>query len=195
MLDTLLTSTLVVTLAEIGDKTQLLSLALAARYRKSLPIVLAVLVATLVNHALAGGAGLLLAHWLDARILNWIVVASFALMAVWMLVPDKLDEASAARARSAGGVFMVTLVSFFIAEMGDKTQVATVALAARYGDFLAVVSGTTLGMMIANIPVIYLGQRFAERLPTRAVHVAGAAIFVVLGSLAVITALAGPASS
>ncbi len=184
-----LVSTSVVGLAEIGDKTQLLSLVLAARFRKPIPIVLGVLAATLVNHAFSGALGAWLANVIDPKIMNWAVVASFALMAVWILIPDKLDDADAISAKRRLGVFGTTAAAFFLAEMGDKTQIVTIALAARFHDFFGVVAGTTLGMMLANVPVIYLGHKFADRLPTKAVHVLAAVIFVVLGGFALRTAL------
>lgn len=187
----LLVSATVVALAEIGDKTQILSLILAARYREPVPIILGVLVATLANHAIAGGLGTWLASALDPSVLNWIVVGSFVLMAGWVLVPDKLTEQQVTVPKRSLGVFGTTLVTFFLAEMGDKTQVVTVALAARFHDFLGVVAGTTLGMMLANIPVIYLGHRFADRLPARTIHVVAAIAFVLLGALALRNALAG----
>ena len=189
MLQSFLVSTGVVALAEIGDKTQLLSLVLAARYRRPLPIVLGVLVATLANHGAAGGVGTLLAGWLNPKVMNWVIVASFALMAGWILVPDKLDEDEIALPKKAMGVFGTTVFAFFLAEMGDKTQIVTVALAAQYQDLLAVVAGTTLGMMLANVPVIYLGSRFANRLNPKAVHIVAAVVFVVLGALALRNAL------
>lgn len=189
MLQSFLVSTSVVTLAEIGDKTQLLSLVLAARYRNPLPIVLGVLVATLANHAGAGGIGTLLAGWLNPSIMNWAVVASFALMAGWILVPDKLDEGEIVMPKKARGVFGTTVFAFFLAEMGDKTQVVTIALAAQYRDFFGVVGGTTLGMMLANVPVIYLGSRFANRLHPKAVHIVASIIFVVLGGIALRNAI------
>ena len=191
MLQSFFVSTSVVALAEIGDKTQLLSLVLAAKYRKPVPIVLGVLVATLVNHAGAGGIGTLLAHVLNQNILNWAVVASFVLMAGWIMVPDKLDEDDASAVNGYMGIFATTVVTFFLAEMGDKTQVVTIALAAQFRDFLGVVSGTTLGMMLANVPVIYLGNRFANKLPTKTLHIVAALIFVVLGGLALKNALNG----
>lgn len=184
MLQSFLVSTSLVALAEVGDKTQLLSLILAARYRKPLPIMLGVLVATLVNHAGASGVGALLADLLNPKILNWLIVASFVLMSGWILIPDKLNEDEVNLPKRAMGVFATTVVVFFLAEMGDKTQVVTIALAARYQDYFSVVAGTTIGMMLANVPVIYLGSRFAERLPTRKVHMLAAVIFVVLGLLA-----------
>jgi len=191
VLHSFLVSSSVVALAEVGDKTQLLSLVLAAKYRKPLPIVLGVLVATLGNHAGAGGIGTLLANFLSPNILNWAVVASFALMAGWILVPDKLDDDEAVGIKKPMGVFATTVVTFFLAEMGDKTQIVTIALAARFHDFFGVVSGTTAGMMLANVPVIYLGHKFADRLPTKTVHIIAALIFVVLGGMALRTALAG----
>jgi putative Ca2+/H+ antiporter (TMEM165/GDT1 family) len=187
-----LVSTGVVALAEMGDKTQILSLILAARYRKPVPIILGVLVATLANHAVAGGIGTWLANVLNPSFLNWAVVGSFVLMAGWILVPDQFSEEQVSIPKRPMGVFATTVFAFFLAEMGDKTQVATVALAARFHDFVGVVSGTTLGMMLANIPVIYLGDRFADRIPAKAVHVVAAVIFVLLGGLALRNALAGP---
>lgn len=186
-----LVSTSVVALAEIGDKTQLLSLILAARYRKPLPIVLGVFVATMLNHAGAGGLGALLADWISPPILNWVVVVSFLAMAGWILVPDKLDEDEVNLPKKAMGVFGATVVAFFLAEMGDKTQVATVALAAQFHDFFGVVAGTTVGMMLANVPVIYLGGRFADKLNPKMVHVVAALIFLALGLLALYTAITG----
>lgn len=193
MLQPFLVSTSVVALAEIGDKTQLLSLVLAAKYRKPIPIVLGVFVATLVNHAGAGGIGTLLAHVLNQNILNWAVVASFVLMAGWILVPDKLDEDEASAVNGHMGIFATTVVTFFLAEMGDKTQVVTIALAAQFQDFFGVLAGTTLGMMLANVPVIYLGHRLADKLPAKAVHIVAAIIFVVLGGMALRNALNGTA--
>jgi putative Ca2+/H+ antiporter (TMEM165/GDT1 family) len=174
-----LVSTGVVALAEIGDKTQLLAFILAAKFRKPIPIVLGMLVATLVNHAFAGAVGSKVVTLLGAEALRWILGLSFIGMAMWTLVPDRFDKTEAAFARS--GVFTATLVAFFLAEMGDKTQVATVALAAQYQVFSAVVLGTTLGMMIANIPAVYLGNRIANRIPVRLVRSIAAAIFMIIG--------------
>jgi putative Ca2+/H+ antiporter (TMEM165/GDT1 family) len=193
-MESFLVSAGVVALAEMGDKTQILSLILAARYRKPVPIILGVLVATLANHAVAGGIGTWLANVLSPSVLNWAVVASFILMAGWILVPDQFSEGQVAMPKHTTGVFATTVFAFFLAEMGDKTQVATVALAARFHDFVGVVSGTTVGMMLANIPVIYLGHRFADRIPAKAVHVVAAIIFVLLGGLALRNALAGTGS-
>ncbi len=178
-----LVSGALVALAEIGDKTQLLSLLLAARYRAPWPIILGILAATLANHGLAAGLGDVLAHWLDPRLLNWAVVVSFVAMGVWILVPDKLDDEQPG-ARSSRGVFLTTALGFFVAEMGDKTQVATVALAARFGDWLPVVAGTTLGMLAANVPAVLFGHRYADRLPSRWIHGVAAVLCIVLGALA-----------
>ncbi|MEX3947156.1 TMEM165/GDT1 family protein [Paraburkholderia sp. EG287B] len=175
-----------VALAEIGDKTQLLSLVLAARYRRPLPIILGVLVATLVNHSGAGALGTWLGAFVTPGVMRWALAASFVAMGLWILVPDKLDEGEANVNRSQLGVFGATVVTFFLAEMGDKTQIATVALAARFHDFFGVVAGTTLGMMIANVPAILLGDRFAHKLPTKLVHAVAAVLFVVLGVLAIL---------
>jgi len=186
-----LVSVSVVALAEIGDKTQLLSLVLAAKYRKPVPVAFGVLVAALVNHACAGGVGTLLAQYLNPNVLDWAVVLSFIGMAFWILVPDKPDDGGDVALKHPMGVLTTTIVTFFLAEMGDKTQVATVALAARFHDFWGVVGGTTLGMMLANLPVIYLGNRFAHRLPAGAVHTIAAVIFLVLGGWALHTAITG----
>jgi Ca2+/H+ antiporter, TMEM165/GDT1 family len=172
-------STSVVALAEIGDKTQLLALILAAKFRRPLPILLAILAATLANHAFAGAIGAWLTRFLGPDILRWVLGVSFLAMAIWTLIPDKFDERDASLARF--GVFGTTLLAFFLAEMGDKTQIATIALAAQYQSLVAVVLGTTLGMMIANVPAVLLGDRIAHRLPVRLVHTVAAAIFGFLG--------------
>ncbi len=174
-----LVSTGVVALAEIGDKTQLLAFILAAKFRKSLPIALGILVATLANHAFAGALGSWITLLLGPATLRWVLGLSFIGMAIWTLIPDQYDESDAKLARF--GVFGTTLVAFFLVEMGDKTQVATVALAAQYHAFFSVVAGTTLGMMIANVPAVLLGDRIAHRMPVRLVHGIAAAIFAVLG--------------
>lgn len=176
-------STGIVALAEMGDKTQLLSLLLAAKFRRPLPIILGILVATLLNHAFAGAVGNWLTAFLGPDVLRWILGLSFLAMAVWTLIPDKIDDVDARPARL--GVFATTVVAFFIAEMGDKTQVATIALAAKYAGFYAVVAGTTLGMMIANAPVVWLGDKITRKVPIRAVHLISAVIFLVLGLLAI----------
>lgn len=176
-----LVSTGVVALGEIGDKTQLLALMLAARYRRPWPIAAGILVATLLNHALAGALGAEVAAWLGPQLLRWIVGVSFLAMAAWMLVPDEAGELDGRGGRY--GVFATTLLCFFLAEMGDKTQIATVALAARYPGLVAVVAGSTLGLMLANVPAVFLGEKAARRLPMRLVHAAGAALFAGLGML------------
>jgi putative Ca2+/H+ antiporter (TMEM165/GDT1 family) len=178
-MDALLVSTGVVALAEIGDKTQLLALVLAARFREPLPIILGIFLATLANHALAGAAGAWVADLLGPETLRWVVGLSFIAMAAWTLVPDDLDDVREANRRF--GAFGTTLIAFFLVEMGDKTQVATVVLAAKYEALWAVVSGTTLGMMIANIPAVLLGDVAAKKLPLRLVHGLAAATFAGLG--------------
>ncbi|MBX3585439.1 MAG: TMEM165/GDT1 family protein [Ramlibacter sp.] len=184
-MEALLVSTSIVALAEMGDKTQLLALVLAARFRRPWPIVLGILVATLANHALAGAAGAWLTTMLGPDVLRWVLGGSFLAMAAWMLVPDKLDEDEATTAPRFG-VFGTTVVAFFLAEMGDKTQIATVMLAARYDAYFWVVAGTTLGMMLANAPVVWLGDRITRRVPIALVHRISAAIFVALGVLALV---------
>lgn len=182
----------IVALAEMGDKTQLLSLLLAARFRRPWPIIAGILVATLLNHAFAGALGTLLTGWLGEDALRWILGLSFLAMAVWTLIPDKLDEAAPQPA--ALGVFGATTVAFFLAEMGDKTQIATVALAARFDAFGAVVLGTTLGMMIANVPAVLLGERIMRVVSLKLVHAIAAALFALLG-LATLFNLGGLFSS
>ena len=174
-----LVSTGIVALAEIGDKTQLLAFLLAAKFRKPLPIVLAILLATIANHAFAAAVGAWVTSLMGPDILRWVLGVSFLAMAAWTLIPDKIDEEDAKLAKY--GVFLTTLIAFFLAEMGDKTQVATVALAARYSSLWAVVAGTTFGMMLANVPAVYLGERIANRIPLRLVHGIAAAVFAVLG--------------
>ena len=176
----------IVALAEMGDKTQLLSLVLAARFRKPWPIVLGIFVATLANHALAGAVGSWVTRMLGPDVLRWVLGASFIAMAIWMLIPDKLDEDDQPSTTSKLGVFGTTLVAFFLAEMGDKTQIATVMLAAKYNAYLWVVAGTTLGMMLANAPVVWFGDRLVKRVPIRVVHVISALIFAVLGVVALL---------
>ena len=178
-------STAIVALAEMGDKTQLLALVLAARFRKPWPIVLGILVATLVNHGLAGAVGAWVTTFIGPQMLRWILGASFIAMAVWMLIPDKLDEGDA-DGKPRWGVFGTTLVAFFLAEMGDKTQIATVMLAAQYHAWFWVVAGTTLGMMIANAPVVWLGEKITKLVPLPIVHRVSAAVFAVLGAAALL---------
>ena len=171
MFDALLVSTGTVALAEIGDKTQLLALLLAARFRKPWPIIAGILVATLLNHAAAAWLGQLAASWLTPQTLRWIVAASFIGIALWTLKPDTLDDDEKLPAH---GAFIATTIAFFIAEIGDKTQVATVLLAAKYPSLLQVVAGTTIGMLLANVPVVALGSRFAAKLPLKAARIAAA---------------------
>ncbi|MEI7612152.1 MAG: TMEM165/GDT1 family protein [Betaproteobacteria bacterium] len=178
-MEAFLISTGIVALAEIGDKTQLLAFILAAKFRKPLPIILGILLATIANHSFAGALGAWLTSLLAPESLRWILGVSFLAMAGWTLIPDKFDEGDAKLARF--GVFGTTLLAFFIAEMGDKTQVATVALAAQYQTFLPVVAGTTFGMMIANVPAVLLGNKIADKMPVRLVHSIAAAVFAVLG--------------
>jgi len=182
-MEAFLISTGIVALAEMGDKTQLLSLVLAARFRKPWPIVLGIFVATLANHALAGAVGSWVTTVLGPDVLRWVLGASFIAMAVWMLIPDKLDDGETGNAPRLG-VFGTTVLAFFLAEMGDKTQIATVMLAAQYNPYAWVVAGTTLGMMLANAPVVWLGERMMRRVPVRAVHIVSALIFLALGVLA-----------
>jgi Ca2+/H+ antiporter, TMEM165/GDT1 family len=185
-MEAFLLSTGLVALAEMGDKTQLLSLVLAARFRKPWPIAAGILVATLANHALAGALGSWITTLLGPQVLRWVLGLSFIAMAGWMLIPDKLDDEEAARAPRFG-VFGATLIAFFLAEMGDKTQVATVALAAQYQQWFAVVAGTTLGMMLANVPVVWFGERITRRVPIAAVHKVAAVIFLALGVWALLS--------
>jgi len=178
----LLVSTGVVTLAEMGDKTQLLAFILAARFKKPLPIVAGILAATLVNHGLAGALGAWITSVLSPEVMRWALGASFLGMAAWTLIPDKIEEEETKIAGQMG-VFGATLVTFFLAEMGDKTQIATIALAAHYSAPLMVVAGTTLGMLIADVPAVFVGNRFAEKIPMKVVHSVAAGIFAVMGLL------------
>jgi putative Ca2+/H+ antiporter (TMEM165/GDT1 family) len=182
-LEAFLVSTGVVALGEMGDKTQLLAMLLAAKFRRPWPIVAGILVATLANHALAGAVGQWVAEAVGPQWLRWIIGASFLAMAVWMLIPDQIDADDADTGGLRLGVFATTVVTFFLAEMGDKTQIATVALAARYDAFVAVVAGTTLGMMLANVPAVFLGDAIAKRVSMPLVHGVAALIFLILGLL------------
>ena len=175
-------STGVVALGEMGDKTQLLAIVLAAMFRRPWPIVAGILVATLANHAAAGALGGWVAQALGPDLLRWVIGLSFLAMAGWMLIPDRVDDGFAARRRRFG-VFGTTVIAFFLAEMGDKTQIATVALAARYPEVVQVVLGTTFGMMLANVPAVFLGDRIAQKVSMRVVHGIAAALFAVLGVL------------
>lgn len=178
-MDAFLVSTGIVALAEIGDKTQLLAFLLAARFRRPLPIVFGIFAATIANHAFAAAVGALVSKLLGPEVMRWVLGLAFIGMAAWIMVPDDIDENETTPARF--GVFLTTVLAFFLAEMGDKTQVATVALAARYPSAVAVVAGTTLGMMLANVPAVYFGDRIAGRVPLKLVHGIAALIFVVLG--------------
>ena len=181
-MEAFLVSTGVVALGEMGDKTQLLAIVLAAMFRKPAPIILGILVATLANHAAAGAVGGWVAQALGPDLLRWVIGLSFLGMAGWMLIPDKLDD-DVGKGPPRFGVFGTTVVTFFLAEMGDKTQIATVALAARYADIVQVVLGTTFGMMLANVPAVFFGDRIAKKVSMRLVHGIAAFIFAVLGLL------------
>ena len=182
-MEAFLISTGVVALAEIGDKTQLLALLLAARFKKPVPIILGILVATLVNHALAGAIGAYISAQVGPSLMRWIIGVSFLAMAAWIVVPDRLDGDTSPVTTGVLSVFGATVVAFFLAEMADKTQIATVALAARFDSLSAVVIGTTFGMMLANVPAVLLGEAAAKALPIKAVRGVAAAIFAVLGLL------------
>ncbi|MBO0735738.1 MAG: TMEM165/GDT1 family protein [Alphaproteobacteria bacterium] len=179
-------SAMVVGLAEIGDKTQILSMMLAARFLRPLPIVFGILAATVANHAAAGLAGTLFGSLLRGPSMRWILAASFLSVAMWALFPDKAADHRLAHSRA--GAFMTTLVAFFLAEIGDKTQIATIGLAARFEQFCPVVIGTTLGMMLANIPAVLIGDRIGDRLPMRVIRIAAAVVFAGLAVLTISTA-------
>jgi Ca2+/H+ antiporter, TMEM165/GDT1 family len=179
-MESLLVSTGVVALAEIGDKTQLLAFILAARFKRPVPIIAGILIATIINHGLAGALGAWITASVSPEILRWVLGASFIGMAIWTLIPDKIEDEEASVAKRFG-VFGATLVTFFLAEMGDKTQIATIAMAAHYGTPLLVVIGTTLGMLIADVPAVFIGDKLATRIPMKLVHSIAAAIFALLG--------------
>ena len=181
-MEALLISTGVVALAEIGDKTQLLAFILAARFKKPLPIIAGILCATLVNHGLAGALGAWITSVVSPEAMRWVLGSSFIGMAAWTMIPDKIEEEETQVARQLG-VFGATLVTFFLAEMGDKTQIATVALAAHYGEPWLVVAGTTLGMLVADVPAVFVGNKFAAKIPMRLVHSVAAGIFALMGVL------------
>ena len=182
IMEALYISTGVVALAEMGDKTQLLAFILAARFKKPVPIILGILLATLVNHGLAGALGAWITSVISPDTMRWVLGLSFIAMAIWTLIPDKIEEEETQVAQKLG-VFGATLVTFFLAEMGDKTQIATVALAAHYGAPLLVVIGTTLGMLIADVPAVFVGNKFADKIPMKLVHSIAAGIFAVMGVL------------
>ncbi len=189
-MEALLICTGLVALAEVGDKTQLLAFMLAARYRRPAPIIAGILVATLVNHAVAGALGAWLTALVSPTALRWGLGLSFIAMAAWLLVPDRLDADDAPK--PGHGLFVTTVIAFFLAEMGDKTQIATIALAARFPNLLAVVAGTTAGMMLANVPAVLIGGRLAGRLPVKLVHGVAATIFAALGVLTLASGFGGP---
>jgi len=180
--EAMMVSTGVVALAEMGDKTQLLAFLLAARFKKPIPIILGILIATLLNHGLAGALGTWITTILSPELLRWLLGLSFLGMAFWILIPDKIDDTDQPNI-ARYGVFITTLVTFFLAEIGDKTQIATVALATNYSAPITVVIGTTLGMLLADVPAVFLGNSFAKRLPLRLIHLIAAGIFAVLGLL------------
>lgn len=180
-LESFLVSTGIVALAEIGDKTQLLAFLLAARFQKPAPIVAGILAATMLNHSLAGALGVWVTTAIGPQVLRWVVGLSFLAIAAWTLIPDKIDAHEAHLATNLG-VFGATLTAFFLAEMGDKTQIATVALAAHYPSPVLVVIGTTLGMLIADVPAVFLGGNLAAKLPMRAIRLLAAALFALLGA-------------
>lgn len=180
MITTVLISTGVVALAEMGDKTQLLAFLLAARFKKPVPIILGILLATIVNHGFAGALGAWITTLLSPNTLGWILGISFIAMAIWTLKPDEIEE-DEAKIAGRFGVFGATTITFFLAEMGDKTQIATVALAANYSSVILVVVGTTLGMMIADVPAVFIGTKFAQKVSMKLVHGIAAAVFAVLG--------------
>ena len=182
-MEAFLVSTGIVALAEMGDKTQLLALILAARFRKPWPIVMGIFVATVINHTIAGALGAWLTSVVGPDMLRWVLGGSFIAMAAWMLVPDTVDDEETSDAPRFG-VFGTTVLAFFLAEMGDKTQIATVMLAAQYSTWIWVVAGTTTGMMLADAPVVWLGDKITKLVPIRVVHVVSAVIFLVLGLLA-----------
>lgn len=181
-MDAFLISTSIIALAEIGDKTQLLAFILAARFKKPLPIIAGILCATLVNHGLAGALGAWFTAVVNPGVMRWVLGLSFMGMAIWTMIPDKIEEEESQVARHFG-VFGATLITFFLAEMGDKTQLATVALAAHYGAPLMVVAGTTLGMLLADVPVVFVGNKFAAKIPMKLVHSIAAGIFALMGLL------------
>jgi Ca2+/H+ antiporter, TMEM165/GDT1 family len=192
-LEAFLISAGLVAVAEIGDKTQLLAILLAARFRKPVPIILGILAATLLNHAAAATLGFVVAGFLRGPLFQMLVGAGFIAMALWALVPDKEDDGAASK--GAGGVFLTTLVAFFLVEIGDKTQIATTLLAARFHDIAVVAAGTTLGMMVANVPAVVLGEAATKIVPLRYVRVAAAIIFALIGAWILLAVFLRPALS
>ncbi len=183
-MEAFLVSAGLVTIAEIGDKTQLLAIILATRYRKPVPIILGILTATLANHAMAAWVGAAVASWLGPDVTRWILAALFLAMAAWCLIPDKMDDAP--QAKSDAGAYIATTIAFFLAEIGDKTQIATAGLAARFHDLPLVVAGTTVGMLVADVPAVFLGDALSQRLSLRLMRASAAAGFAVLGVLALL---------
>ena len=181
-MEALFISTGVVALAEIGDKTQLLAFILAARFKKPIPIIAGILCATLINHGLAGALGAWITSVVSPDVMRWALGLSFIGMAIWTLIPDKIEEEETQVARQLG-VFGATFITFFLAEMGDKTQIATIALAAHYAAPLMVVLGTTLGMLVADVPAVFVGNKFASKIPMKLVHSIAAGIFALMGVL------------
>ena len=186
-MESLFVSTGVVALAEIGDKTQLLAFLLAARFKKPAPIIAGILLATIVNHGLAGALGAWITATVSGEVLRWVLGLSFIAMAVWTLIPDKIEEEETQIAKRLG-VFGATLITFFLAEMGDKTQIATVAMAVHYAAPVMVVIGTTLGMLIADVPAVFVGDKLANKIPMKLVHGVAAAVFAVLGVMTLLGA-------
>jgi len=187
MLEAFGVSTGLVALAEIGDKTQLLAIVLAARFRKPVPIILGILCATLLNHAAAAALGVLIANWLTGQAFQIAVGVAFVVMAGWALIPDKEDDR--AEKANAGGVFLTTLLAFFLVEIGDKTQIATSLLAARFENILIVAAGTTLGMMLANVPAVFLGDAATKIVPLQIVRIGAAIVFAAIGAWVIVAAL------
>jgi len=192
-LEAFLVSTGLVAIAEIGDKTQLLAMVLAAKFRRPLPIILGILVATILNHTGAAALGFVVARWLTGPTFQVLVGAGFVAMALWALIPDKDDEGAVSR--TAGGVFLTTLVAFFLVEIGDKTQITTTLLAARFQDIAVVAAGTTLGMMIANVPAVLLGEAATRVVPLRYVRIGAALVFLILGAWVLAQAFLRPGFS
>lgn len=193
LLEAFFISTGLVAIAEIGDKTQLLAIILAARFRRPVPIILGILAATLANHGLAATLGFVVAQYLTGATFQILVGVGFVAMAAWALIPDKEDDGAAAR--SAGGVFLTTLVAFFLVEIGDKTQIATTLLAARFHDIFVVAAGTTLGMMLANVPAVLLGEAATRIVPLKYVRIAAAVVFALIGLSVLFAALLKPGFS
>ena len=193
LLEAFLVSTGLVAVAEIGDKTQLLAIMLAARFRRPVPIILGILAATLANHGLAATLGYVVAQYLTGPTFQILVAVGFIAMAAWALIPDKEDDDAATR--SAGGVFLTTLVAFFLVEIGDKTQIATTLLAARFHDILVVAAGTTLGMMLANVPAVFLGEAATKIVPLKYVRIAAAVVFALIGVSVLVAAFLKPGFS